>query len=150
MSVQEPVDALAAEGAVEPGTDGADLMFEPEPILPEPVRQRVITLAASAIPGLPLDELPTPLRRVAKFAPNRRARLGGPVIAMQVAGDPLLRQRLATRILTEAGDLGTAVSEGVSPAAADPVEVAALAYLARPEGWRSMVEAAAEAVRADT
>src|SRR5690349_4021794 len=123
MSAPEPADALDNEGAVDPGQDAGDLTFEPEPSLPEPVRQRVITLAASAIPGLPMDELPMPLRRVAKFAPNRRARLGGQLIAMQVAGDPLLRQRLASRIVAEAGDLGVAVKDGLSPAAADPVEV---------------------------
>jgi predicted RNA-binding protein with PIN domain len=136
----------AAEPAWEPASESA---FEPEPPLPEAVRQRVIALAASALTSVPVDELPAPLRRVAKFAPNRRARLGGPVIAIQLAGDPVLRQRLAGRVLTEAGDLGTAVAEGAHPAAADPVEVAALAYLARPEGWRELVEAAAGTVRAD-
>ncbi|HEY6596133.1 MAG TPA: NYN domain-containing protein [Asanoa sp.] len=121
----------------------------PEPILPEPVRQRVIALAAAALPGLPADELPVALRRVAKFAPNRRARLGGPAIATQLAGDTLFRQRVSGRILTEAGDLGDAVLEGVCPAAADPVEVAALAYLARPAGWRDLVGQAERAVRAE-
>ena len=121
----------------------------PEPALPEPVRQRVIGLAAAALPGLPIDELPVPLRRVAKFAPNRRARLGGPAIATQLAGDPLFRQRVSGRVLAEAGDLGAAVVEGACPAAADPVEVAALAYLSRPPGWRDLVAAAGEAVRAE-
>jgi predicted RNA-binding protein with PIN domain len=143
MSAQEYADDLDAAAA----DPAPDVSSEPEPALPEAVRQRVITLAASAMTGLPLDELPTALRRVAKFAPNRRARLGGPMIAMQLAGDPLLRQRLSSRIVTDAGDLGTAVVEGTAPAAADPVEVAALAYLARPDGWRGMVEAAAQAVR---
>ena len=136
------------DGGVDAGPDEGTA-FEPEPVLPEPVRQRVIALAAAALVGLPADELPVPLRRVAKFAPNRRARLGGPLIATQLAGDPLLRQRLAGRVLAEAGDLGTAVIEGACPAAADPVEVAALAYLARPEGWREMVEAATHAVQAE-
>jgi predicted RNA-binding protein with PIN domain len=121
----------------------------PEPVLPEPVRQRVVALAAAALPGLPTDELPVALRRVAKFAPNRRARLGGPAIATQLAADTLFRQRVSGRVLTEAGDLGAAVLEGVCPAAADPVEVAALAYLARPAGWRDLVTQAERAVRAD-
>jgi predicted RNA-binding protein with PIN domain len=147
MSAQEPFADEAAEGT---GGAAREQGFEPEPILPEPVRQRVITLAAAAITDLPIDELPTALRRVAKFAPNRRARLGGPVIATQLAGDPLLRQRLATRAVEAAGGLGAAIVEGAPPAAADPVEVAALAYLFRPEGWRELVEAATRAVRADT
>jgi predicted RNA-binding protein with PIN domain len=149
MSAIEPADDLSDEGALDGADEAVEAPFEPEPILPEAVRQRVISLAASTMTSLPLDELPMPLRRVAKFAPNRRARLGGPMIAMHLSTDPLLRQRLATKITTDAGDLGAAVSEGRSPAAADPVEVAALAYLVRPEGWREMVGAAAEAVRAD-
>jgi predicted RNA-binding protein with PIN domain len=146
--------AGGSDHAVGPGDavldgDGDGTDFEPEPTLPEAVRQRIVALAAGALGGLPSDELPAALRRVAKFAPNRRARLGGPVIATQLAGDPLFRQRLSTRVLAEAGDLGTAVIEGACPAAADPVEVAALAYLARPPGWRELVEAAGEAVRAE-
>jgi predicted RNA-binding protein with PIN domain len=126
-----------------------DVDFAPEPMLPEPVRQRITALAAAALPGMPVDEMPVPLRRVARFAPNRRARLGGQAIAAQLAADPLFRQRISGRIVTEAGDLGAAVASGMAPAAADPVEVAALAYLARPAGWRDLVEAAGEAVRAE-
>jgi predicted RNA-binding protein with PIN domain len=146
MPAAEPYAEEPAEAA---GTPAHEQGLEPEPILPEPVRQRVITLAAAAMTGMPLDELPTGLRRVAKFAPNRRARLGGPIIATQLAGDPLLRQRLATRVVEEAGVLGAAVVDGAIPAAADPVEVAALAYLARPEGWRDLIADATDAVRAD-
>ena len=90
------------DGDVDSGVDsGVDAgpdegtAFEPEPVLPEPVRQRVIALAAAALVGLPADELPVPLRRVAKFAPNRRARLGGPLIATQLA--PRLPDEAAVR-----------------------------------------------------
>jgi predicted RNA-binding protein with PIN domain len=126
-----------------------DAAYLPEPVLPEPVRQRVITMAAATMSGLPPDELPAPLRRVAKFAPNRRARLAGTAIATQLSGDPLFRQRVSTKVIEEAGELGTAVLDGVAPAAADPVEVAALAYLARPAGWLELVQAAGEVVRAE-
>ncbi|MFC4145879.1 NYN domain-containing protein [Micromonospora mangrovi] len=122
---------------------------EAEPVLPEPVRQRIVSLTAAVLPGLPGDELPVPLRRVAKFAPNRRARLGAPAIAAQLTADPLFRQRVTARVLTDAGDLGAAVVEGTAPAAADPVEVAALAYLVRPKGWRDLIEASGAAVRAE-
>ncbi|SCL18051.1 Predicted RNA-binding protein containing a PIN domain [Micromonospora pallida] len=122
---------------------------EPEPVLPEPVRQRIVALTATVLPGLPADEVPVPLRRVAKFAPNRRARLGAAAIAAQLTADPLFRQRVTARVLSDAGDLGAAVLEGTAPAAADPVEVAALAYLARPVGWRDLVEASGAAVRAE-
>lgn len=133
--------------AEESGTEGA--VPEPEPVLPEPVRQRIVALTAAVLPGLPADEVPVPLRRVAKFAPNRRARLGAPAIAAQLTGDPLFRQRITARVLADTGDLGAAVLEGTAPAAADPVEVAALAYLARPRGWRELIEASGAAVRAE-
>jgi predicted RNA-binding protein with PIN domain len=120
-----------------------------EPALPEPVRQRVITLAATAMTSLPAAEMPVSLRRVAKFAPNRRARLGAGAISTQLSADPLFRQRIGTLVTTDAGDLGAAVQDGVPPAAADPVEVAALAYLIRPDNWRELVEEATAAALAD-
>ncbi|WP_155373207.1 NYN domain-containing protein [Catellatospora vulcania] len=123
--------------------------FVPEPILPEPIRQRVVTLAAAVLTALPNDEMPIALRKVAKFAPNRRARLGGAAIAAQLTADSVFRQRISTRVLAEAGELGTAVLGGMAPAAADPIEVAALAYLARPEGWRELLDAAGQAVVAE-
>lgn len=118
-----------------------------EPILPEQVRQRVIALVASAMTRLPAVEVPVALRRVARFAPNRRARLGGALIAIQLGDDPLFRQRIATRVLADAGELGTAVVDGKPPTTADPVDIAALAYLARPDGWIELVEGASDAVR---
>jgi len=146
MSAPSPFDDRPAEEAAPDADLIPDLDFSPEPTLPEQVRQRVTTLVAAALPGMPLDEMPVPLRRVARFAPNRRARLGSPAIATQLATDPLFRQRIGKRAVTEAGDLGEAVAGGMAPAAADPVEVAALAYLARPEGWRALIEAAGVAV----
>jgi predicted RNA-binding protein with PIN domain len=142
--IPAPAGEPAAGMAAAPGDE-----IEIEPILPEQVRQRVVALAAAALPGLPADETPVPLRRVARFAPQRRARLGGPTIAAQLTADPLFRQRISTRVLAEAGELGSAIIGGACPAAADPVEVAALAYLARPPEWRSLVDAAGEAVRAE-
>jgi predicted RNA-binding protein with PIN domain len=160
--VPEPAGDPAAEAAHAPVPDGPATEVAAgegggsvadeigiEPTAPEPVRQRIVALAAAVLPSLPVDEIPVPLRRVAKFAPNRRARLGGAAIAAQLAADPLFRQRVSSRVLAEAGELGAAVIEGACPAAADPVEVASLAYLARPPGWRSLLDAAGEAVRAE-
>src|SRR2546423_7949374 len=70
-----------------------DSGYLPEPVLPEPVRQRVISLAAAALGGLASDELPQALRRVAKFAPHRRAQLGGTAIAPPLPGAPPLPPR---------------------------------------------------------
>ncbi len=150
MSAPVPDDDRPEVAADEAGYIAADEAgYVAEPTLPEPVRQRIITMAAGALSGIPLDELPVPLRRVAKFAPNRRARLGGTMIATALTGDPLFRQRVSGRVLEEAGDLGAALLDGAPPAAADPVEVAALAYLARPAGWVELVDGAGEIVRAE-
>jgi predicted RNA-binding protein with PIN domain len=144
-------DTVAMSASVDPADDfglrGADGL--PEPALPEAVRQRVITLTAAAMTSLPAAEMPVPLRRVAKFAPNRRARLGGGAISTQLTGDPLFRQRIGVLVMADAGELGSAVGDGAPPATADPVDVAALAYLSRPDGWRELVEDAAGAVAAD-
>ncbi|MFF0153113.1 NYN domain-containing protein [Micromonospora sp. NPDC005203] len=155
-AVSNPDDNVvsATSDASDPTTAGDGAAGEPEPTLPEPtlpepVRQRIVTLTATVLPTLPADEVPVPLRRVAKFAPNRRARLGAPAIAAQLTADPLFRQRVTARVLADAGDLGAAVVEGTAPAAADPVEVAALAYLARPRGWRELIDASGAAVRAE-
>jgi predicted RNA-binding protein with PIN domain len=123
--------------------------FVPEPALPEPVRQRVITLTAAAMTQLPGAEMPVPLRRVANFAPNRRARLGGSAIATQLVTDPLFRQRIGVLVTADAGDLALGVLDGVYPESADPVETAALAYLCRPEGWREVLDEAVDAMSAD-
>ncbi|EID53157.1 NYN domain-containing protein [Saccharomonospora xinjiangensis] len=45
--------------------------------LPEPVRERVAELSAAALGRLPGDDVPRQLRPVARFAPAKRARLGG-------------------------------------------------------------------------
>jgi predicted RNA-binding protein with PIN domain len=118
-----------------------------EPSLPEPVRQRVVVLAATVLGGLALDELPAALRKVAKFAPNRRHKLGGAQIATQLSTDPVFRQRVAAKAVAAAGELGAEVAAGRPPAAADPVEIAALAYLARPTNWIALVADAGQEVR---
>jgi len=148
MSDQEDVVEEATAGSGEEITQ-SQLPVDSEPTLPEPVRQRVVALAAAAMTGMPVEELPVPVRRVAKFAPNRRAKLGGATIAAQLAADPLFRQRCAAKAVDEAGELGLAVCEGAIPAAADPVEVAALAYLARPPEWADLVAKAAHTLRMD-
>ena len=143
-----PDDRPGGEAAVQAEL-AEDVEFVPEPVLLEPVRQRITTLAAAALPGLPADEIPVALRRVARFAPNRRARLGGREIAAQLMSDPLFRQRISAKVVASTGDLGAAVAAGLAPAAADPVEIAALAYLTRPESWRELIEGAGDAVRAE-
>src|SRR5258706_12649630 len=97
MPEQEHVDLDVSVAA---GVDASD--DRPEPTLPEPVRQRVIALAAAAITGMPADEVPASLRKVAQFAPTRRARLGGPAIAAQLAADLVFRQRASALFIDPA------------------------------------------------
>jgi predicted RNA-binding protein with PIN domain len=111
-----------------------------EPVaLPEAVRGRVVGLAAQALGSLPADNLPAPLRPVARFAPAKRARAAGPMIATALEAHEDFRARVAELLPPE---LAAAVRAGAPPPAADPVEVATVAYLVRPDGWRELISLA--------
>ncbi|MFB4196825.1 NYN domain-containing protein [Streptomyces carpaticus] len=125
------------EGAAEP----AESLDRP---LPEKVRHRVITVAGDAFAGLTVAELPPVLRQYARFTPARRIRHGGAAIATALESDTLFRHRVAARLRAAEPGLAEAVESGTVPAAADPVEVAATAYLLRPPGWAKLVAAAGE------
>ncbi|MBK1786225.1 NYN domain-containing protein [Prauserella cavernicola] len=45
--------------------------------LPEPVRERIAELSAAALGKLPADDIPRQLRPIARFAPAKRAKVGG-------------------------------------------------------------------------
>lgn len=122
---------------------------EPAPPLPEPVRSRVLGLAAEALGKMTPETLPASLRRVATFAPARRARLAGSQIAVVLEADEKFRERLATQVQAISGELGKALLEGRAPGAADPVEAAATAYLLRSPGWHEVVRSAGEALRSE-
>lgn len=156
MSAQPESDSTGAGSAATPGVgEGADegagaaAHAESGVTLPEPVRARVVSLAADALHQLDTEELPPPLRKVAKFTPRRRASRGGTVIAAHLASDVDFRQRVAAVVRDQAGELAEAVADGAVPAAADPVEVGALAYLLRPDQWPDRVAAAAQALAAE-
>lgn len=117
--------------------------------LPDAVRARVIAVAAESLGRMPADQLPPALKRVASFAPARRARLAGSQIAGVLETDETFRERLAVQVRAQLPELSHALEEGVVPAAADPVELAALAYLLRPEGWADTVARGAEVVHAE-
>jgi predicted RNA-binding protein with PIN domain len=112
--------------------------------LPGPVRTRTLALAADALPQL--AELPPPLRKVAAFAPQRRARLGGSQIAAALETDADFRQRVSTQVAAALPELAAALADGVVPAAADPVDVAALAWLGRAGGWEQAFDDAVRRV----
>jgi predicted RNA-binding protein with PIN domain len=112
--------------------------------LPEPVRQRVLALAAQALGQLPATDIPAPLRRFASFAPAKRAKLSASVLGPILATDEHFRRLIAFEVRREHPELGDAIAEGVPVPAAEPVEAAALAYLLRPDDWEERVLAAAQ------
>jgi len=116
------------------------------PTLPEPVRQRVLALAARALGAMPATDVPAPLRRFASFAPTRRAKLSASVLGPTLDTDDHFRKLVAFEVRQAHGELGDAVADGRPVPTADPVEVAALAYLLRPDGWEDLVSGAAQAV----
>ena len=116
--------------------------------LPDAVRTRVLSLAADALAKLAPDHLPPALKRVATFTPSRRAKLAGGLIESHLESDEVFRERVATQVHATVGELAQALSDGTPPAGADPVEVAAAAYLLRPEGWEQLVADANEVVQA--
>jgi predicted RNA-binding protein with PIN domain len=124
----------------EPGWDGP---------LPEAVRSRVVALAADTLGALPEEDVPPTLKRFWSWAPQHRATRAATPLAAAVERDVSFRQRVATAARDELPDLVEALDAGSPPPAADPVDVAAMAYLARTPGWAGLVAAAgADAERA--
>lgn len=125
---------------------GADEPVAQTGPLPDAVRARVVQLAAEALGHLSQDSLPPSLKKVAAFAPPRRARLAGTQIAAVLETDPTFREHIAVQVRALHGALAGAMDAGLVPAAADPVEIAAAAYLLRTDGWADRVAEAAQAV----
>lgn len=111
--------------------------------LPEGVRRRVVALVSDAFGGLTVGELPAQLRQYARFTPSRRAKFAGNAMAAALESDPVFRRRIGERIGQTQPELAEALTSGAPPAAADPVDVAAAAYVLRPAGWVKLVAAAA-------
>lgn len=142
--------AVGPAGPAGPAADGASTEALDRP-LPEGVRRRVVGLASDALGGLPLGELPQSLRQYAKFTPARRAKYAATALAAALEAEPAFRVRIAERLRLGQPDLVRALEAGTVPGAADPMDVAAAAYLVRPAGWSRLVaEAGEEAERAGT
>ena len=136
----EPPDDLGA--ASEPGWQGP---------LPEAVRLRVVALASEALGAISEEDVSSALRRFRRWAPTRRTKLAATPLAAAVEHDVLFRQRVATRLKAASPDLAEALASGTAPPAADPVEVAAAAYVLRTPGWEGLLAAAgADLARAAT
>ncbi|MET7983971.1 NYN domain-containing protein [Streptomyces sp. NPDC005281] len=131
----------------EPDDGTAEVLDRP---LPDGVRRRVVQIVSDGFGGLTVSELPAQLRQYARFAPNRRAKFAGNAMATALETDPLFRQRIAEKLRETQPELVGALDSGAPPPAADPLDVAAAAYVVRPPGWVKLVTAAGEeALRAD-
>ncbi len=127
-----------------PDPAAAQSAAEPEGVaeLTEPTRAALVTLAGDVLGRLPAEEVPAPLRAVAKFTPGKRHRLGGTALAAALDGDEDFRAAVGRVVETTSPALAAAVREGTDTAAADPVDVAMVLYLLRPQGWRDALAAA--------
>ena len=99
-------------------------------------------IAADVLGKLPADEVPAPLRRFARFAPGKRRQLGAVALAAVLDADEDFRGKVADVVNETSPELTAAVREGGSTAAADPIDVAVVAYLTRPDGWEDILVAA--------
>ncbi|MGI5454122.1 NYN domain-containing protein [Streptomyces sp. CA-249302] len=130
-----------------PGDGAAEVLDRP---LPDGVRRKVVQIVSDGFGGLTVGELPAQLRQYARFAPNRRAKFAGNAMAAALETDPLFRQRIGEKLREAQPELTGALDSGSPPPAADPLDVAAAAYVLRPTGWVKLVTAAGEeAQRAD-
>lgn len=112
------------------------------PSLPEGVRRRVVDVAADRLGALAPEDVPAALRPFAKFAPGRRRQVVLP-IAGALEADEAFREAVADGVRESLPDLVAALEAGGDVPAADPDDVAAVAYLLRTPGWQAQVERAA-------
>ncbi|MFC5906426.1 NYN domain-containing protein [Streptacidiphilus monticola] len=146
MVEQERSDTATAAGTV-PEADAAPAAREQlERPLPEGVRRRVVGIAADALSGLGPTELPARLRPYVKFTRDARVKRGATAIAAALETETAFRLKVAERVRLGQPDLAEALDHGAVPAAADPQDVAAAAYLLRPAGWTRLVEEVGEEV----
>ncbi|MFD8915474.1 NYN domain-containing protein [Streptomyces sp. NPDC059575] len=138
---------MVETGGGGPDDGTAEVLDRP---LPDGVRRRVVQIVSDAFGSLTMAELPAQLRQYARFAPNRRAKFAGNAMAAALETDGLFRQRIGERYREAQPELSGALDSGSPPPAADPLDVAAAAYVLRPTGWVKLVTAAGEeAQRAD-
>jgi predicted RNA-binding protein with PIN domain len=104
--------------------------------LSDTVSARVVAVVADSLAALDVQELPPTLRRVAGFAPARRAKLAAAQISAALESDEQFRERVAREV-----DSSAALSPD------DAVDAAARAYLLREDGWEERLAAAEREVR---
>ncbi|NUS72575.1 MAG: hypothetical protein HOQ05_04125 [Corynebacteriales bacterium] len=110
--------------------------------LPDAVRLRVISLASGVLPALSPAQIPGNLRKFRRFTASRRAKMAATPLVAALATDTEFRDHVAEKVVLTTGALGEAVMAGAPVEAADPVDVAAIAYLTQAEGWEEWVRLA--------
>ncbi|MGW7538989.1 NYN domain-containing protein [Amycolatopsis sp. NPDC054798] len=143
----EPEEAAEAVGpSAVPARAGQDVEAGepgtcPEPAtwtsLPEAVRERIAELAAAAVAKLPVADVPRQLRPVAKFAPAKRAKLGGTAL-LTALGDS---SQFRTAVLEWLREHRT---DALDPNVADSVAAAAAAVLLGESGAAGRVRLVAK------
>ncbi|WGL53799.1 NYN domain-containing protein [Nocardioides sp. BP30] len=116
--------------------------------LPEPVRTRIVALSAEVLPQVP--ELPATLRRIAAFAPARRARAGGTAITAALEAEPDAEEGLRERLAVQLRSSRPRYAADRLPSGADPAEAAAFAWLVRPVGWTEQLDEALRGLQTRT
>jgi predicted RNA-binding protein with PIN domain len=131
----------------DPSEPAEDAARGPAVFLSEPVRRKAVEIAAVAMPGLGQGKVPARLRRFLKFNPVKRAKLAKAELGVALASDNAFREGLAEVLTaTDSPLIETIVTGGEVSPMADPAEVAALAYLLRPDGWRELIATAVQAI----
>ncbi|MEC3978370.1 NYN domain-containing protein [Amycolatopsis sp. H20-H5] len=121
-----PGDATGGLSGIPPRA-GEPEETEPVPpsswtVLPEAVRERIAELAAAAVAKLPTADVPRQLRPVAKFAPAKRAKLGGTALLAALGESSQFRTAVIEWLREHRKD-------ALDPNAADSVVGAAAAVL---------------------
>lgn len=114
--------------------------------LPEVVRTRIVAFGSQTLDRLSGEDIPTAVRPIARFTPAKRAKLGASAIAATVDSDANFRRHVLETASKALPGMVEALDDGTPPAAADPADVGAVAYLLRPDGWRDLVGHAARQV----
>ena len=110
------------------------------PLLPAAVRSRVVALASDRLSTLAQELVPAAVRPYARFHPRKRAAAAAVVLAAALESDAAFRRLVGEVVPPEVAD---AVRSGQPLPAAPAEELAAAAYLLRPQGWERLVEDAA-------
>jgi predicted RNA-binding protein with PIN domain len=139
---EEPAGPSGVAARPEPAEDVAGSGGErPEPAtwpaLPEPVRDRIAELAAAAVAKLPSTDVPRQLRPVAKFAPAKRAKLGGAALLAALGESSQFRTAVIEWLREHRTD-------ALDPNAGDSVAAAAAAVLLGESGAAGRVRLVAK------